>query len=198
MMPLGMEKCILLSTPKKVILWGKTFDIAVEKSRFADVEKLLKIRPIVVTLNVFGDKDRGRGHTPTNFFNRCYADKDRDMYLEHIMRMAANLSVNVHVARSDKIDYEDLINSAVAEYLKWYMWTLRDWVEVIGQHSGINDLTNLERGIARKQFTIPIQYQFNLPLIKVDSMEMVGGTINLNDGEDQPFFISDMRFNQYK
>lgn len=189
MMPLSLEKRILVSTPKEVTYKGTVYPIAVEKSRFADVEYLLKIRPIVVTLNIFGDRDRGRGHTPTNFYNRGYYTQDRNIYQEYIMRMAATLSINLHVARTDTMDYDQLLDKAVNAYLGWQMWELRDTgIEVYSQHGAVTDRSHLERGIVRKQFDIPIQYQFTLPLKKLTTIDYIEGSVTVDTEEDKAFF----------
>ena len=189
MMPLSLEKRILVSTPKEITYKGQVYPIAVEKSRFADVEYLLKIRPIVVTLNIFGDRDRGRGHTPTNFYNRKYYNFDRDLYYEYIMRMAATLSVNLHVARTDTMDYDQLLDKAVNAYLSWQMWELRGTgIEVYSQPGAVTDRSHLERGIVRKQFDIPIQYQFTLPLKKINTIDYIEGSVQIDTEPDKAFF----------
>ena len=59
MMPLSLEKRILISAPKEIMYKGKVYPIAVEKSRFADVEYLLKNSPHCCNTEYFGDRDRG-------------------------------------------------------------------------------------------------------------------------------------------
>ena len=189
MMPFGLEKDILMSAPQSVDYNGVTYPIALEKARFADIEYLLKIRPIVVTMNIYGDRDRGYRHTPTNFYNRCYFNRDRDIYYENIMRMTAQMSLNFHVARTDKTDYDQILDTAVNNYLWWQMDGLRNFVEVIGQPTAVSDRSNLERGLVRKQFEIPIGYQFTAPLKRVTTIDFIEGEVVVDTEVDGKFFM---------
>jgi hypothetical protein len=116
-------------------------------------------------------------------------DRGRDIYYENIMRMAATLSINIHVARTDKKDYDLLLDSAVNAYQWWQMDELRNHIEIMGQPTGVSDRSNLERGIVRKQFDIPITYQFTAPLKRITTIDFIEGDVLVDTEVDGKFFM---------
>lgn len=194
MMPTDLEKRVFLSTPKVIPFKGKQYKVAVEKARYAEIEKMLKVCPVAVSINIFGDRDRGRGHTPTNMFNRQYNKMKRDsIYYEFIMRMAATMSVNIHVADTDSFDCGALLEQAVRYYLGWTMWDLRDTgIEIPGQVGGVTDFSYLDRGIMRQQFDVPIGYQFTLPLKEVEIIRFLEGTFKFDTEDSGPYWSAEI------
>jgi len=189
-MPRDLEKRIYMSAPQSILDWdGNKHDIIVERARIAEVEKLLERAPIVVTLHIFGERDRGRGHTPTNLYNGIPFNShcgDTHFYREYIMRVAATLSVNIHMNNSNKEDRYTILEQSVSEYMRWSQWELRDTGLEVKELGQIKDLSHLNRGIIRMQFDITVAYDFRVKLEKVPEIAGIEGDIWFKDEYNQP------------
>jgi hypothetical protein len=178
-----------MSAPKIVTDWdGNKYDIIVERARIAEVERLLERAPVIVTLHIFGEKDRGHGHTPVNLYNGSPYDmkcEHTHFIKEYIMRVAATLSVNIHLANTNKEDKYTILEQVTSAYMRWSQWELRDTgleVKHIGQ---IKDLNHLNRGILRMQFDIEVAYDFVVRHEQVGKIAGVEGDVWFKDEYNQ-------------
>lgn len=177
MIPLVTQKQIITSIPKyayiplttdATIAFAKLYDVGqivnvgdqihiakVEWRETADINSMLKSRPIAVTLKISGDTPDAEWSSP-GMLDKTICNGDTSIITRKQYRRAT-LSLAVYAVSIATTDAEDIIDAYIEALQKWSMSDLRDIITVVGE-GDVQDLSYLENTAARREMIIYVRY----------------------------------------